>query len=127
MAIEILVPSIIKVGGGALAEASSILKYLGVKRPLIVTDRGIAPLPLLEKFRAGMKGLEVSVYSQIGSNPTRSQVEDGVAAFRAHRSDSIVGLGGGAALDVAKAIALMAVHPGDVLELRFVQIGDGQS
>jgi hypothetical protein len=43
-------------------------------------------------------------------------VGEGVAAFRAHDADSIVGIGGGAALDVAKAIALMVEHPGDVLE-----------
>ena len=46
----------------------------------------------------------------------KSQVDGGVAAFKAHKADSIIGLGGGAALDVAKAIALMATHPGDVLE-----------
>ena len=46
----------------------------------------------------------------------RSQVDDGVAAYKAHRADAVIGLGGGAALDVAKAIALMATHPGDILE-----------
>jgi len=109
-------PTAIHFGPGSRKLVAEHLRVQGLARPLIVTDRGIAPLPLLEKFRAGMKGLEVAVYSQVGSNPTRSQVEDGVAAFRAHCGDSIVGLGGGAALDVAKAIALMAVHPGDVLE-----------
>ena len=63
-----------------------------------------------------MKDLDVAVYSEIWGNPVKSQVEKGVAAYRAHRADAVIGLGGGAALDVAKAIALMAVHPGDVLE-----------
>jgi len=109
-------PTTIHFGPGSRRLVSEHLRVQGLSRPLLVTDRGIAQLPLLEQFRAGMKGLEIAVYSQIGSNPTRSQVEDGVAAYRAHHADSIVGLGGGAALDVAKAIALMAVHPGDVLE-----------
>jgi len=46
----------------------------------------------------------------------KSQVENGVAAFKSHGADAIVGLGGGAAVDVAKAIALMTNHPGNVLE-----------
>ncbi|HEV2978718.1 MAG TPA: iron-containing alcohol dehydrogenase [Casimicrobiaceae bacterium] len=109
-------PTTIHFGPGSRKLVAEHLRVQGVSRPLIVTDRGIATLPLLQSFSAGMKGLEVAVYSQLWGNPTRSQVENGVGAYRAHRADSIVGLGGGAALDVAKAIALMAVHPGDVLE-----------
>ncbi len=109
-------PTTIHFGPGSRKLVAEHLRMQGVSRPLIVTDRGIATLPLLEGFSAGMKGLEVAVYSQLWGNPTKSQVDNGVGAYRAHRADSIVGLGGGAALDVAKAIALMAVHPGDVLE-----------
>jgi alcohol dehydrogenase class IV len=58
----------------------------------------------------------VAVYSDIWGNPVRSQVNHGVDAYKAHRADAVIGLGGGAALDVAKAIALMAGHPGDILE-----------
>jgi alcohol dehydrogenase class IV len=109
-------PTTIHFGPGSRKLVAEHLRVQGLERPLIVTDRGIAALPLLERFRAGMKGVEVAVYCEVGGNPTPSQVENGVAAFRAHGADSIVGLGGGAALDVAKAIALMAVHPGEVLE-----------
>jgi alcohol dehydrogenase class IV len=109
-------PTTIHFGPGARKLVAEHLRVQGVERPLLVTDRGIAALPLLERFVAGMKGLEVGVYSNLGGNPTSSQVDKGVRAYRAHRADSIVGLGGGAALDVAKAIALMAVHPGAVLE-----------
>jgi alcohol dehydrogenase class IV len=109
-------PTTIHFGPGARRLVAEHLRVQGLERPLIVTDRGIAALPLLKKFVDGMKGLDVAVYSKIWGNPVKSQVENGVAAYRAHRADSIIGLGGGAALDVAKAIALMAVHPGDVLE-----------
>ena len=60
--------------------------------------------------------LHVGVFSEIWGNPVRSQVREGVAAYKAHGADAVIGLGGGAALDVAKAIALMATHPGDILE-----------
>jgi alcohol dehydrogenase class IV len=56
------------------------------------------------------------VFSGIWGNPVKSQVLAGVDAFRAHRADSIVGLGGGAALDVAKAILVMVNHPGDLFD-----------
>jgi alcohol dehydrogenase class IV len=109
-------PTVIHFGAGARRLVAEHLAAQGLKRPLIVTDRGIAPLPLLRSFVAELHGLAVAVYSDIGGNPVRKQVADGVAAFAGHRADCVVGLGGGAALDVAKAIALMAVHEGDVLE-----------
>ncbi|HEV7413530.1 MAG TPA: iron-containing alcohol dehydrogenase [Casimicrobiaceae bacterium] len=109
-------PTAIYFGAGARKLVAEHLAAQGMERPLIVTDRGIAPLPLLSKFVADLHRLDVGVYSDIWGNPVKSQVADGVAAFRKHHADSIIGLGGGAALDVAKAIALMAVHKGDVLQ-----------
>jgi alcohol dehydrogenase class IV len=109
-------PTTIHFGPGARKLVADHLKSEDVKRPLIVTDRGIAPLPLLAEFVAALPGLDVAVYSEIWGNPVRSQVKNGVAAYNAHAADAVIGLGGGAALDVAKAIALMATHPGDILE-----------
>jgi len=109
-------PTTIHFGAGARHEVAGHLKAAGVGRPLVVTDRGIAQLPLLADFVATLPGLAVAVYSGVWGNPVRSQVSRGVAAFKAHGADSVIGLGGGAALDVAKAIALMATHPGDILE-----------
>ena len=109
-------PTAIYFGAGARKLVAEHLAAQGLERPLIVTDRGIAPLPLLSKFVADLHRFDVAVYSDIWGNPVKSQVSHGVAAFQKHRADSIIGLGGGAALDVAKAIALMAVHEGDVLQ-----------
>jgi alcohol dehydrogenase class IV len=109
-------PTTIHFGPGARRLVADHLKEQGIKRPLIVTDRGIAPLPLLKAFVADLQGLDAGIYSEIWGNPVKRQVDNGVAAYRAHRADAVIGLGGGAALDVAKAIAVMATHPGDVLE-----------
>jgi alcohol dehydrogenase class IV len=109
-------PTTIHFGAGARRLVAEHLKAHGLKRPLIVTDRGVAPLPMLREFVDGLAGFNATVYSDIWGNPVKAQVERGVAAFRAHRADAVVGFGGGAALDVAKAVALMATHPGDVLE-----------
>ena len=109
-------PTTIHFGPGARKLVAEHLKSQGVKRPLVVTDRGIAPLPLLKAFVADLCGLDTVVYSEIWGNPVKSHVDNGVAAFKAHRADAVIGLGGGAAVDVAKAITLMTSHPGDVLE-----------
>jgi len=109
-------PTTIHFGPGARKLVAGHLVTQGLKRPLIVTDRGIAPLPMLKAFIDDLASLDVAVYSEIWGNPVKSQVENGVAAFKRHRADAVIGLGGGAALDVAKAIALMASHPGAVLE-----------
>ncbi|MEP7068852.1 MAG: iron-containing alcohol dehydrogenase [Usitatibacter sp.] len=109
-------PTTIHFGAGSRKLAAEHLKQNGVKRPLIVTDKGLAQLPILKDFAASLDGLAVQVYAGVHGNPTKGQVDDGAKAFKAHKADAVIGFGGGAALDVAKAVAMMAVHEGDVLE-----------
>jgi hypothetical protein len=109
-------PTAIHFGAGARRLVGDHLKQQGVKRPLIVTDKGLAALPIVKDFGALLAGLAVQVYPGVYGNPTRKQVDDGVKAFKAHNADAVIGFGGGAALDVAKAVALMSAHEGDVLE-----------
>jgi alcohol dehydrogenase class IV len=111
-------PTRIHFGSGAIKLLPAALKEMGHARPLIVTDKGLAPLPPVVDTQAlcGAAGLDAAVFSGVWGNPVKSQVMAGVAAFRAHNADAIVALGGGAAIDVAKAIALMAYHPGDLLD-----------
>jgi alcohol dehydrogenase class IV len=110
-------PTAIHFGPGARKLAGAHLRDQGLRRPLIVTDRALAALPVLAEFMTHLRsGLEVGVYSGVYGNPTASQAMDGAAAYRTHRADCVIGFGGGAALDVAKVVALMAVHDGHVLE-----------
>lgn len=109
-------PTDIRFGPGARNLVGEYLRERGIRRPLIVTDKGLAQLPILTDFAASLKGLEVHVYAGVFGNPDRSQVRSGVDAFKQHRADAVIGFGGGAALDVAKAVAVMAVHEGDILE-----------
>jgi alcohol dehydrogenase class IV len=111
-------PTRILFGAGVRRGTVSELLALGARRPLVVTDRGLAALPLTAEFMAELsrEGVEPGLFGGVEGNPVAAQVRNGVAAYRAHRADSIVGFGGGASLDVAKAVALMAVHPGDIME-----------
>jgi len=109
-------PTPIQFGAGARKGVAAHLLEQGLRRPLIVTDRALAALPLLAEFRSHLGGLETAVFDGVWGNPTGAQVMAGAAAFKAHGADAVIGLGGGAALDVAKVVALMAVHEGDVME-----------
>jgi len=110
-------PTTIHFGPGARRLVGEQLRAAGLARPLVVTDRGLAALPLLDEFvRQLGNGLAPAVYSGVHGNPVASQVMQGAAAYRAHRADCVIGIGGGAALDVAKVVGLMAAHDGDVME-----------
>ena len=109
-------PTSIKFGAGSRSEVAAHLLGLGLKRPLIVTDKAIAMLPVLAEFKRHLDGLEVAIYSGVFGNPTAKQVMEGAEAFKAHRADCVIGFGGGAALDVAKVVGIAATHEGHILE-----------
>lgn len=109
-------PTAIKFGAGARRLVAAQLLEAGCKRPLIVTDRALAALPVLAEFKTHLGGLDVAVFSGVFGNPTCGQVMDGAAAYITHQSDCVIGFGGGAALDVAKVVGLAATHDGDILE-----------
>ena len=109
-------PTAIQFGPGARKEVREHLQSQGLGRPLVVTDKALAALPVLAEFRSHLQGLDVAVFSGVFGNPTASQVMAGAAAYRAHQADCVIGFGGGAALDVAKVVGLAATHEGDIIE-----------
>jgi alcohol dehydrogenase class IV len=111
-------PTTIHFGAGARKLAGPRLRELGLKRPLIVTDKGLAELPLIAELKADLETakLDVAVFGGVFGNPGASQVMNGAAAYKKHKADCVVGVGGGAALDVAKVVGVLATHPGDVIE-----------
>jgi alcohol dehydrogenase class IV len=109
-------PTAIRFGAGARKEVAQHLKDRGIQRPLIVTDKALAALPVLAEFRSHLAGLDVAVYGGVFGNPTAQQVMDGAQAYRAHGADAVIGFGGGAALDVAKVVGLAATHEGHIIE-----------
>ena len=113
---RIVFPTAIHFGAGARKLVGPHLLELGLKRPLIVTDRALAALPVLAEFKAHLPELSVAIFDGIHGNPTCAMVMAGSQAFMAHGADCVIGFGGGAALDVAKVVGVMATHAGDVLE-----------
>lgn len=103
-------PTSVKVGAGRASELPQWCASLGMKRPLLVTDPGLAALPMTVKLLDSCRsaGLDAGLFHAIKGNPTGKNVDDGVAAFKAGGHDGVIAFGGGSALDAAKAIALMA-------------------
>ena len=111
-------PTPIRFGAGVVRELALHLKANGVKGPLVVTDSFLARLPRILQVLEDLKkaGLVVQVFSDIHKNPVKSDVEKGGKFFHESGCDGIVGLGGGASLDVARAIALRVHHPDDLFK-----------
>lgn len=102
-------PTSVKMGAGRIRELPDHCRALGMTRPLLVTDPGLAGLPIVTgAIRVCEEaGMPCGLFSHIKGNPTGQNVADGVAAFRAGGHDGVIAFGGGSALDAGKAIALM--------------------
>jgi alcohol dehydrogenase class IV len=102
-------PTSIRFGAGRIAELPEHCRALGIRRPLFVTDAGLAGLPLVARVLAVCRdgGLAVERFSDVQPNPVEANVTAGVTAYRNGGHDGVIAFGGGSALDTGKAIALM--------------------
>lgn len=97
-------PTTVWAGPGRIAELPVALERLGIKKPLLVTDEGLANAPMVKNALA-ISG--AALFAKVKGNPTGRNVDDGLAALKAGGHDGVIAFGGGSALDAAKAIALM--------------------
>jgi alcohol dehydrogenase class IV len=117
-------PTAVRFGAGRIAELPAACRELGMARPLLVTDPGLADLPMVKDAVANCRtdGLEAGLFSDIKGNPTGANVEAGVAAFRAGDHDGVVAFGGGSGLDAGKAVAFMSGQSRPIWD--FEDVGD---
>lgn len=109
-------PTVIRFGVGAVKELAPYVASQGFSKPLIVTDPVIAELGFFKQILADLTkaGFSVEVFSSIHKNPVKSDVYAGTAVWDATGRDCLIGIGGGAALDVARAIVLQVNHREDL-------------
>lgn len=117
-------PTAIRFGAGRIVELPDALKAVGIKRPFFVTDGGLAGMPIVQEALSLLRqdGFEVSVFTEVKSNPVSANVEAGIALLRRSGSDGVIAFGGGSALDVGKVIAFMAGQTRPMWD--FEDIGD---
>ena len=117
-------PTKMIVGPGRIAELADACRSQGMARPLLITDPGIAALPMIADAVAANEaaGLPTGLFSDIKGNPIGRNVEDGVRAYRDGGHDGVIAFGGGSGLDAAKAVALMAGQDRPIWD--FEDVGD---
>ncbi len=117
-------PTTIRVGVGRIIEIAEVCKQYNIKSPLLVTDPGVAALPMVSGIvdRCKAAGLGIAVFSEVKPNPTASNVEAGIIAYKSGNHDGIIALGGGSGLDAGKAIAVSVDQKCSIWDLE--DIGD---
>jgi len=117
-------PTTVRFGAGRIAELPDACRELGLRRPLLVTDPGLAKLAMVRDAAAALTagGIEVEVFHDVKANPVLANVEAGVAVYRKGRHDGVIAFGGGSALDAGKAIAFMAGQTRPIWD--FEDVGD---
>ena len=99
-------PTTIWAGPGRIAELALACAKTGIKRPLIVTDEGLAGAPMIKNALAALK--DAALFSAVRGNPALRHVEAGLRTYREGSHDGVVAFGGGSALDVGKVVAFMS-------------------
>jgi alcohol dehydrogenase len=117
-------PTSIKFGAGRISELPDHARALGMTRPLLVTDKALAALPITQNALALLRraGLNTDVFADVRSNPTDENLEAGVAQYRAGKHDGVIAFGGGSGLDLGKLIAFMSGQSRPVWD--FEDVGD---
>ncbi len=100
-------PTSIWFGEKRINEIQKACESLNIKKPLIVTDPGILKTNIVEKINQSLNS-KANIFSDVQSNPTGNNVEQGVLYFNANSNDGVIAVGGGSGMDVGKGIAFMA-------------------
>ncbi len=117
-------PTPIRFGWGRLAELPEGCMELALKRPLLVTDRGLSQLPVFEETRQLLKAVypDLRIAQDVSGNPDQTDVQKALLTFRDGDCDGVIVLGGGSPMDAGKAVALLAGHDRNLFD--FVDEGE---
>ncbi|AVA22142.1 iron-containing alcohol dehydrogenase [Rhizobium sp. LEGMi198b] len=117
-------PTAVKLGRGRITELADACKSLGIKKPLLITDRGLASMAITKTALDILEdaGLGRAIFADVDPNPNEKNLEAGVKAFKDGGHDGVVAFGGGSGLDLGKCVAFMAGQTRPVWD--FEDIGD---
>jgi 4-hydroxybutyrate dehydrogenase len=117
----------IRFGCGVLSEIPEDLDALSIRRPLIVTDKGVIAAGLVERLFAVMPtGVPRLIFDEVPSNPTEEAAHAALSLYRDNICDGIIGFGGGSPIDLAKAVAILATHPEPLARYAAIEGGLGR-
>lgn len=111
---------------GALNKLATECERLGIERPLFISDQGILKAGILDKATAQVKNLKFFVFDQTPSNPTEQAATAAAQMYNTHQCDGLIAIGGGSSMDCAKAVAILATHPGPLKTYATIEGGSNK-
>ncbi|WP_421134201.1 iron-containing alcohol dehydrogenase [Alteromonas sp. A079] len=129
MIADIQLPASLKIGGGALSDLANILATLGVKRPFLIADPIMKQLGTVARVTSLLRseGIDAESFCDVMPEPDDLSIAGAVAQVKANGADSIIALGGGSAIDSAKAIALLVSHGKSMRDYKVPYVVNEQS
>ena len=117
-------PTAIRFGAGRISELADACSATGMSKPLLVTDRGLANLPITQNARALLEqaGLGGAMFAEVDPNPNEKNLDAGLKAYREGGHDGVIAFGGGSGLDLGKIVAFMCGQARPVWD--FEDVGD---
>jgi 4-hydroxybutyrate dehydrogenase len=121
-------PTTVCFGPGALRRLSQCLGELGIGKPLIVTDSGLAQTDIVSRVTKHLeeKSIGYALFTDVHPNPLVSDVDKAVACYKTEACDAIIALGGGSPIDAGKAVSVLASNPGPLTQYDIATGGNAQ-
>ena len=116
----------VHLGFGTIDELKSECARVGIRRPMVVTDKGVAAAGLAQRAIDATGGLPVTVFDETPSNPTEAMVMKATAQYKDAGCDGLIAIGGGSSIDLAKGIAIAATHPEPLTTYATIEGGSGK-
>ena len=126
MSNQIIIPSIMQIGSGAIKELGNIMNNMGYKNPLIITDSMMIELGYISRLEEILKSKNITadIFKDTIPEPTVKSIQNGVNKVKDGNYDSLIALGGGSPIDSAKAISILGKFGGNMKEYKFPRIVD---
>ena len=118
---EIILPKFMNIGGGKIKSVTDILKKINCKYPLIITDKTMISLNIIEPLEKALTDMQIryKIFDDTMPEPTAKSIENGVSTLKGGSFDCIIAFGGGSPIDSAKAISLLATRGGLIEDYKF--------
>jgi 4-hydroxybutyrate dehydrogenase len=116
----------IHLGYDALTQLPSECSRIGIRRPLVITDKGVVAAGVAQRALDALQLGDVPVFDDTPSNPTEAAVLAAAKRYRDEGCDGLIAVGGGSSIDLAKGVAIAATHPGTLTEYATIEGGSGK-
>ncbi len=121
---DIVLPNFMKFGSGSVAQITDILKKINCTKPIIITDKTMVNLKIIEPLEKALTNLQIiyTIYDNTIPEPTSKSIEEGTSIIRSGNFDCIIAFGGGSPIDSAKAMSVLAKFGGEISDYKFPNI-----